>query len=120
MADQPGDLLQLGEGQGEGVGPHQEHPPHLGAALQSPQLQPGLVDAAQFHLGLQQVGFHLLHGGKAEPEGEVVVEGAELAAVVGAARRHLDEQRTRLVGRPPDGAGVVHKDNSFFDFFLSL
>ena len=69
---------------------------------------------AQDHLRLQQVGLHIRKRGHPEGEGEIVVEGAEFAAVVGAARGGLQQEGIGLVGRPPDGAGVVHGKNSSF------
>ena len=39
---------------------------------------------------------------------QIGVKRAELAGMVGASRRGLDDERIDLVGRPPDSSRVVH------------
>ena len=76
----------------ERVCPGQEQPRHVGRV------------AAQ----LTQVRLDFFRRGQAEFERNVVIERAEFALVVRAARRDLQQRGPRLVRRSPDRAGVVH------------
>ena len=111
--DKPGDFLQTPRQQHERIRPHQKDPPGPlgpGEALE-PGGEPGHGVRAP-ELGLLEVRLDFLQRGHAEAEGQVLVQGAELAGVVGAARRGLEQQGVRLVGRPPDGSMKVHGFNS--------
>ena len=112
--DQLRDPFQPLRLQYEGVGSRQERPAgplRLGKALH-PQPQP-LHGAGLEQLGLPEVGLHVLQGRHAEGEGQIIVQGAEFAAVMGAAGGGLQKQGVPLVGRPPDGSGKVHVDSPF-------
>ena len=114
LADEPGDVQQAVRLQHKGVGPGEKGP--VRPWLDGPALKGGGQlphRGVEGGLDLQQVGLDLLQRGHAEGEGQVVVKGAEFTAMVGTARRHLDEQGGGLIGRPPDGAGKVHCRRSF-------
>ncbi len=114
FADQLRDLHKPVIVQHKGVGPGEEDP--LGLFRLRHTLELGRKAGHGIilpHLGLLEVRLHVLQGRHPKGEGQIIVEGAELASVVGAARRDFQQQGRRLVGRPPDGSRVVHKSTSF-------
>ena len=107
--DQLRNGLQTVKAQDERVGTHQIDPADRRPRRQA--LEPGgqlFHGVAEQHLGLPQVLLHLLQRRHAELKREVVIQRAEFAFVIGAARRDLQQQGAGLIGRPPDGACVVH------------
>ena len=106
---------QLAEVEDKGVSPHQKDPAdrrRSGDSLEPDGQHTEGVRAPE--LGLLEVALNVRHRRQAEGKGQILVEGAEFAAVVGAARCDLQQQGGGLVGGTPDGACVVHSAFSFF------
>ena len=81
-------------------------------AARPPRFEEPLLGLAQRvvvpSLRFQQIGLDMLDWGWPELERQIGVKRAELAGMVGASRRGLDDERIGLVGRPPDSSRVVH------------
>ena len=115
LANQAGDGHQPVIPEHKRIRPGQKGPPDAlrpGPSLKPRRQHSNWVRAPQ--LRLPQVALHILQRRHSEWERQLVIKGAKFASVVGTSRRHLKQQRGRLIGRPPDGSCVVHSKPSLF------
>ena len=107
-ANERRDLPQMQRLQPEGVRSRKKYPTRAGAG-QLEQVLFGFPKRIVIpRLRFQKIRLDVLQGRRAKLERQVLVQRAELAPVMRATRRRLDDERVRLVGRPPDRSRVMH------------
>ena len=99
-----GNVQKMMRAQAERIGTGEKYAARV-RLVKPEQVLFGLVErVVEPGLRLEQVCLHRLQGRPSELEGQILIERAELALAVRASCRRLDDERVRLVGRPPDGS----------------